>query len=242
MQTDAQVNAIMRHIRPHDLTIFTIINPELRASLKSKLEKQGAYHFNVLGPLLRILAQFLGIQPQYEVGLLQRIDADYFRRIEAIPFTMEHDDGRGERLDKADIILVGPSRCSKTPLSMYLATMESRYVANIPLINEVTELGRVRKLLAPFRKKVVGLYLDPMELTHLREARTKNLVANGHVPHGLEDYYGLQPIQREITACRRLYEQEDWPSINATHRGIEEIGREVLQVLHLRAVHEETWT
>ncbi len=242
IQTEAQVNATMRHIHREDLAIFTIIDPKLRSFLHGKLERCGTYHLNVLGPMLRIMSEFLGIRPQFKPGLLQRVDDEYFRRIEAIPFAIDHDDGRGERLQQAEIILIGPSRCSKTPLSVYLATTESRYVANIPLINTPEEFARVRAALVPHAKKVVGLYLEPGELAKLREARMKHLVAKGVVPAGLEDYFNVETVQREVTACRRFYERMSWPSVNATHRGIEEIGREVLELLHVPRMYEESWT
>jgi hypothetical protein len=204
--------------------IHTLVNPEHAQYLRDLLESHGLEGVDMITPLLYKLSNHFGIQPQKEPGLLYQLDSEYYRRMEAVNFTVKHDDGQEPRsLDKADIVLVGVSRTSKTPLSMYLAHKGYK-VANIPLVKGIEppqELFRV----AP--ERVIALTIEPKRLVQLRSARLRNLMQSPR-----SSYADYEKVVEELDACRRLYRRNpDWLLIDVTCKSVEESAAEILKKL-----------
>jgi hypothetical protein len=206
------------------VVIQTLVNPEHAQYLRNLLEVHGLEGVDLITPLLYKLSDHFGIQPQKEPGLLYQLDSEYYRRMEAVNFTVKHDDGQEHRtLHKADIILVGVSRTSKTPLSMYLAHKGYK-VANIPLVKGIAppeELFRV----AP--EMVVALTIAPERLVQLRSARLRNLMQSPR-----SSYADYEKVTEELDDCRRLYRRNpEWLLIDVTCKSVEESATEILKKL-----------
>lgn len=203
---------------------YTLVIP----GLKEELEKLArAYHIptvDVLGPMLGALAGTTDITPKMEAGLLHRMDDQYFRRIEAIEFAIKYDDGKDNRgLLHADIVLIGVSRTSKTPVSMYLAHKKIK-VANVPLVPEVAPPAELFK--TPPRK-IIGLTIKPRPLNEIRQERLKSLGLTTDA-----EYANLERIQKEIAYADRLMDQLGCPVIDVTNKAIEETASRVLEIYH----------
>lgn len=207
------------------LVVFTLVNSELARIAYDECDALGLSCHDLLTPLLRRLAEHLGHSPQEMPGLLRGMNAEYFRRIEAIEFTVKHDDGQECRnLHKADIVLAGVSRSSKTPLSIYLAHRGWK-VANVPI---VAGINPPPELLQLDPGRVAGLLIDPQRLMGLRAAR---LVHMGQNPR--TEYADYDKIEDEIRAARRLFRQQRWAIIDVSCKAVEETANEVLYKLKL---------
>lgn len=207
------------------LIVFTLVNPVLAQYLHNLVEKHGLDALDLIGPLIFKLSDVLGRKPQQEPGLLHQINSEYYKRMEAVNYTVKQDDGQELRhLFRADIVLVGVSRTSKTPLSIYLAHKGFR-VANVPLVRGIEpppELFQIDP------GKVVGLIIDPNRLMELRVARLRSLHQN---PRGA--YSDYEAIIEELEFSRRLYRQNaQWPVIDVTHKSVEESAAEILKRLN----------
>lgn len=223
------LDGIMESIKPQSLVIFSIIEEKLGAHLHQHLSDRGILHINILEPMLETMSKFLGVHPDYKPGKLQIIDDKYYEKIDAIGFAVEHDDGRGHILEEAEIILLGPSRTCKTPISMYLACNFGVKAANIPLFPENTLERKILNQLKPLDKNhIFGLVMHPDVLMHVRIERSQYLDPGMSSQYGLQKYYDLREIQSELKFCRRLYEKGDWQIVDVTRRAIEEISLEFL--------------
>lgn len=206
---------------------YTLVDPSLSQKVAQMAEDHGMYAVDLLGGLIYSLSCFLGATSQAKPGLLHRIDTDYFKRMEAVNFTVTHDDGQDTQyLHKADLVLVGASRSSKTPLSMYLAHKGYK-VANVPLIIGIdppAELFQIEQ------EKIVGLVIDPKRLVEIRTSRLINMRQS---PRG--NYADYQRVEDEITSCRRLYRQHpQWMVIDMTNKSVEEAASEILRKMAVR--------
>lgn len=206
------------------VVIHTLVNPEHAQYLRGLLEGHGLEGVDLITPLLYKLSDNFGVQPQKEPGLLYQLDSDYYRRMEAVNFTVKHDDGQETRsLDKADILLVGVSRTSKTPLSMYLAHKGYK-VANIPLVKGIEPPEELFKV-SPDR--VIALIIDPERLVQLRSARLRNLMQSPR-----SSYADFEKVVEELDHCRRLYRRNpEWLLIDVTCKSVEESAAEILKKL-----------
>jgi len=226
------IDAILSVIEDEYLVIFSIISEDLAHYLHKQLSERSILHLNVLEPMLGTMSKFLGVHPNYEPGILQIIDERYYRKIDAIGYTVEHDDGRGSFINEADLVLVGLSRTCKTPISMYLACNFGMKVANIPV---VADEGMTRHLLdqiAPVKKsKVFGLMMMPEVLLHVREERLTYLAHSTQSQAELSGYFDLREIRSEHRYCRQLFASQEWDTIDVTRRAIEEISMEILDRL-----------
>lgn len=204
------------------LLVYTLVDSSLAIAVQTIAKEHGLMAFDLLSPLLHSLSVFLGSVAQSTPGLLHQIDTDYFRRMEAVNFTVKHDDGQENRgLCKADLVLVGVSRSSKTPLSMYLANKGYK-VANVPLVKGIDppeELDGIDP------RKVVGLVISPKRLVEIRSSR---LVTMGQsMKNSYADY---EKIEDEITFCRKYYRQHPgWLIIDVTCKSVEESASEILR-------------
>lgn len=202
---------------------FTLVNEEHRSLLVSLGKSYDVQTIDLLGDLLDVLAGKLGESPREKPGLIYRLDEDYFRKIEAMEFAVKYDDGRDPRgLKKADIVLVGVSRTSKTPLSQYLALKRYK-VANVPLVPESRPPEELFEL-SP--DKCVGLIISPDKLISIRMERLKSL---GLKPEA--DYAQLERINRELEYARGIYERIGCEVIDVTNKAVEETAGIILRQL-----------
>lgn len=202
---------------------FTLVNEDHRALLVRLGREQGVKTIDLLGDLLDVLAAQLGESPREKPGLIYRLDEDYFRKIEAMEFAVKYDDGRDPRgLKKADIVLVGVSRTSKTPLSQYLALKRYK-VANVPLVPESRPPEELFEL-PP--EKCVGLIISADKLISIRMERLKSL---GLKPEA--DYAQLERINRELEYARGIYERIGCEVIDVTNKAVEETAGIILRML-----------
>jgi [pyruvate, water dikinase]-phosphate phosphotransferase / [pyruvate, water dikinase] kinase len=215
---------LQQALKTNAIVVTTIVNPELRVFLIARAMQIGIRVVDVLFPLLETLSEELGQRPTAVPGLLRQLDSDYFRRVWAIEFTVRHDDGMGlHDLDQADVVLVGISRTSKTPLSMYLGHKGYK-VANVPLINR-TELPE--ELFKVDQNKVIALTIDPDRLQEIRTARMHTL---GAVKSG--EYADMAKIFEELEWSREIYKRNKrWPVIDVTENALEENAVEVERIL-----------
>lgn len=197
------------------LFFHTVANRELRGQVQAELDARGIASLDLLGPALDAVANLTGESPMGEAGVIRRTDERYFRRIDAMEFFVAHDDGRNpEDLTKADIVLVGVSRTSKTPLSMYLS-FHGFKVANIPLARGV-EPPRELFDVEPFR--IFGLISTPEVLSAVRNERLGSLEAKRVAGSYADPYY----IQEELDEARALMRRLGCIVIHTNGRAVEE--------------------
>jgi regulator of PEP synthase PpsR (kinase-PPPase family) len=220
-QADVQQALSVAALNP-GLVVYTLVDPHLAEAVERVAEECGLSTVDLLSPLIYSLSRYLGAPSREKPGLLHRIDTDYYRRVEAVNFTVKHDDGQETRyMHKADLVLVGVSRSSKTPLSMYLAHKGYK-VANVPI---VFGIAPPEELFEIDQKKIVGLLIDPKRLV---EIRTSRLINMGQSPRG--SYNDYQQVEDEVAACRKLYRQHpDWYIINITSKSVEEAASEIMR-------------
>jgi len=207
------------------LVVFTVVNRPAAQALREYGAEQAVPTVDLLGPLISNIAIHLDAEPRREPGLLHGFSDEYFRRIEAVEFAVRHDDGANPHtLFQADIVLVGPSRTSKTPLSMYLAQRGFK-TGNVPI---VPGLSLPRPLLELGPRKVFGLVADAERLLSIRQARMRTLGAPPYL-----DYANGEAITRELEDARRLYRARGWRSVDVSGRAVEENASRIVE-LHER--------
>lgn len=208
--------------------IHTIVSPQLRSLVRDKAAGYGLKQVDLLGPLLNEFDSFFNVvNSEKEAGILHSVDEKYYRRVEAIEFTVKHDDGKVlNDLDKADIILVGISRTSKTPLSLFLSHKGWK-VVNIPMVMGVPLPEEIFKV---DQRKIVGLVIEPDSLHRIRRNRLEKF---GQDPGG--DYARIDKIYEEIDYAKEVFAQNKrWPVFNVTERALEETATEILRMICTR--------
>lgn len=206
---------------------YTIVSAQLRVKIREMLAEKGILSIDLLGPILGVLDTFFGQEHKHEAGLLRTVDERYFKRIEAIEFTVRYDDGKSlNALDKADIVLVGISRTSKTPLSIFLSHKGWK-VANIPI---VLNQPLPDQLFQIDQRKIVGLVIDIESLQRIRKNRLERF---GQDPGG--EYASLSHIVQEIEYAHSLFKvNKRWPVFNVTDRALEETATEITRIVAAR--------
>jgi len=228
IRTKAQVEAIFDEAAiHHDMVVYSLVSPDLREFVAIKATEKRVPAIDVLGPLLNAMGTFFGMTPRSLPGLFHQVNDKYFRRIAAMEYTIAHDDGKDlNNLDQADIIIVGISRTSKTPLSMYLSHQGWR-VVNIPIIKEF-ELPEEVKKADP--RKIIGLTISADELSMIRRARLERL---GQIDGG--DYASMDQIIEEIDYADQIFRKNKrWPVFNVTGKALEETASEIMKVMVAR--------
>ena len=219
----------LKEIDDESLVIFSIISEDLSQYLRRRLSERGILHLNILEPMLSTISKFLGTHPDYRPGILQIIDDKYYQKVDAIGYSAEHDDGRGQLIEEADVVLLGLSRTCKTPISMYLACNFGIQVANIPIVPDATMEKNLLAKLAPLKQDIIfGLMMQPEVLAHVREERSLILARTTASRLEIEKYSDLSEIYSELRFCRNLFRKKGWPTIDVTRRAIEEISLEIL--------------
>jgi len=213
------------------LIVHTLVNPEQRALLEKRAKELGLETCDLIGQLMGRLASFLQAAPAGRPGL-PRLNEEYFRRIEAVEFAVKHDDGQSSQgLFQADIVLVGLSRTSKTPLSTYLA-QKGWKVANVPI---VLGLPLPRELEAVDQARIFGLTIDVASLIRIRRARLKAL----NMPVDT-DYARRDHVMRELDYARRIFDaHENWPVIDVSQKAIEETASILLRIMQERRAERD---
>jgi len=206
------------------LVLYTLIEEELIEVLERHCRELNLPCMSILGPVLRLFQSYLGTETTHRVGAQHVLNAEYFNRIEALNYTMMHDDGQNiDGLNDADVVLVGVSRTSKTPTSIYLANRGIK-TGNVPLVPGVPLADSVEKLTRPL---VVGLYASPERIVQIRENRLLGL--NAHRDD--HRYIDRTAVAEEIAYSRRLCNRKNWPLIDVTRRSIEETAAAVMRLL-----------
>jgi regulator of PEP synthase PpsR (kinase-PPPase family) len=206
------------------LVLYTLLDEELVTALEKKCRELGLPCMSILGPVLRLFQSYLGTETTHRVGAQHVLNAEYFHRIDALNFTMMHDDGQNvETLNNADVVLVGVSRTSKTPTSIYLANRGVK-TGNVPLVPNVPLAPEVERLTLPL---VVGLYASAERIVQIRENRLLGLKAH----RDDDQYIDRSAVAEEITYSRRLCTRHNWPTIDVTRRSIEETAAAVMKLL-----------
>jgi hypothetical protein len=220
---------ILNHIDKNHLVIFSIISEELSKYFHKRLSKKGILNINVLEPMIGVMSKFLNVHPHFRPGILQAIDDSYYKKVDAIGYTVEHDDGRGSHLEDAEIVLLGLSRTCKTPIAMYLACNFGVKIANIPIIADNVMGGNLIARLSDVpHENIIGLLMQADVLAKIREERSIYLTGAAQAQEGIQDYYDLRVIRQELAFCRRFFDEQEWQVVDVTRRAIEEVSLEVL--------------
>jgi [pyruvate, water dikinase]-phosphate phosphotransferase / [pyruvate, water dikinase] kinase len=208
------------------LILYTFVDEELRRILEEFCKNRHLKAVSVLDPALGALAGYFGISAAQDPGRQHELNAEYFARIEAMDFALALDDGQNtHRLEEADILILGVSRTSKTPTSVYLANRGLR-VANIPLVKDIDLPVDLTTLKKPL---IVGLTKDPESLAEIRASRLKLLHEERE-----SSYADPDQVKEEVIAARRLFARLECSVIDVSHRSIEETAAEILMLLNQR--------
>ena len=231
IRTRFQMHRVLEGIEAEPGPVLsTVIDKALRNELETTCRGLGLPCINVLDPVLAMLQDEIGEQAQARPGRQYVLDADYFRRIDAMHFVLAHDDGQAQAgLAEADVCLVGVSRSSKTPTSFYLANRGVK-AANIPLVPSLPDPPGLEDPHCP----VIGLTLDAAALIEIRRHRLK-LIARGEDGSAMRqdksDYVDTDAVKAELLWARRLCTRRGWPVVDVTRRSIEETAATVLQLI-----------
>jgi hypothetical protein len=209
------------------IVLYTLLDQTNAAQLEAACKTIGVPCVSVLDPVLVVFQSYLGAPTDRRIGAQHVLDADYFRRIEALNFTMMHDDGQlAENVDAADVVLVGVSRTSKTPTSIYLANRGVK-TANIPVIPGIPLPPQLDSAVNPL---IVALVASPDRIIQLRENRILSLNAAGTDT----SYVDRASVASEIAFTRKLAARHGWPVIDVTRRSIEETAAAILALHQAR--------
>ena len=204
------------------IIVFTIVIDGLKRFLEIRAEELGIKTIDLMSPIIEAVKELVGLEPKKEAGIIRKLDEDYFKKIEAVEFAVKYDDGKDNRgVKKADIVLVGISRTSKTPLSMYLAHKNLK-VANVPLVPEVPVPD---ELFEVDIKKVIGLTANPIKLNEIRQERLKALGLNNTA-----NYASMDRILKEIEYSENLMKRLGCPVIDVSNKAVEETAGIILDI------------
>ncbi len=231
IRTPKQLDRVLADIEESPgIVLYTLLQENLVARLEEKCRAIGVPCLSILGPVLHLFQAYLGAESTHKVGAQHTLNAEYFRRIDALNYTMMHDDGQhAGDLEEADVLLIGVSRTSKTPTSIYLANRGVK-TANIPLVPGIPLPPGIEGLKKPL---VVGLFASAERIVQIRENRLLGLKAH----RDGDKYIDQQAVAEEIAASRRLCAKHNWPLIDVTRRSIEETAAAVLAHLADRRRH-----
>jgi hypothetical protein len=224
VRTPKQLLRVLSDIeRQPGIVLFTVVNPELRHQLEQHAARLGIPCISILDPVINSLALYLNTQSRPQVGGQHALNAEYFRRIDALNFTMSHDDGQNtEDLDKADVVLLGISRTSKTPTSIYLSQRGIK-TANVPIVPGLETPLPLLDLKGPL---VVGLIASAERIAQIRRHRLLTLHETRETT-----YADPRHITDEMVHMKKLCSERNWPMIDVTRRSVEETAAAVLNLL-----------
>jgi hypothetical protein len=223
IRTSAQLDRATSEIEAAPgIVLFTLVDEELSSLLENFCREAGMPCLSVLEPIFSLFQSYLGTTSTSRPGAQHMLNAEYFKRIDALNFTMLHDDGQqAENLENADVLLLGVSRTSKTPTSIYLANRGIK-TANIPLVPNVPLPTAVENLRNPL---VVGLIASPERIVQIRQNRLLTLNVDQETP-----YVDRMAVAEEVAHSRRLFARHGWPVIDVTRRSIEETAAAIIDL------------
>ncbi len=225
VRTEEQIDALFdKAAEVNGIIVHTVVLPEARRRIHEKSRLMGVPVIDLLGPLLTRFSDLLEISPMAQPGLLKQLNSAYFQRIEAVDFTIKHDDGIGiKNLEDAEIVLVGVSRTSKTPVSIYLSYRGWK-VANVPIV-----MGHPPpdELLAIDKKKIIAMTIKPSRLQLIRMERQYKLQNPD-----LYNYTDTDEVRHEVQYGLDFYKKHDFPVLDVTYKSIEETATDVMRIIY----------
>ena len=226
-RTEDQIKDITENLKKNPgLVVFSIVDDNNRALLENNCKKMNIPYISPLDGLFSTFKKILALSETKITGVQHKLDENYFKRVDAFEFAMQHDDGqRVSSMSEADIILVGVSRTSKTPTSIYLANKGLK-VANIPLVANT----RLPEELFGFKKPIIiGLIKDPRSLMQVRQTRLKMMGESKQT-----SYDDINHIKFEISQARLIFTKYAWPSIDVSRRSVEETSASVIKIYNTK--------
>ena len=234
IRTQKQLDRVLAEMEESPgIVLYTLLEDELVDRLEKKCRELSLPCMSILGPVLQLMQSYLGSESTHRVGAQHTLNAEYFKRIDALNYTMMHDDGQHpEGLDEADVVLLGVSRTSKTPTSIYLANRGVK-TGNVPLVPGVPYPPQVDTLRKPL---VVGLYASPERIVQIRQNRLLGMNVHSDDDQDVD----REAVAAEISFSRKLCARHNWPLIDVTRRSIEETAAAVMNLLSERRRHPVT--
>ena len=224
-QVDKIINDGIKGSNP--IILYTIVETKLAKYLSKKSEESNIPCFGVLGSLILAFSKLLNQKAIHKPSAQHVLDEDYYKRIEAIQFTMSHDDGKKtEDLLKSDIILLGVSRTSKTPTSIYLANRGFK-TTNIPLVpnQDIPNALKTDNI----KSCIIGLFADPERLSDIRRNRVALMQENRS-----SSYTDISSIKKEVDDSKNLFKRYNWPTIDVTRKSVEETAASIIKIMEIR--------
>ena len=228
-RTENQISSIINTAenKENSIILYTIVNSKLAKFLTDEAYSKRIPCFGVLGELILNFSKILNKKATHEPSAQHVLDEDYYDRIEAIQFTMNHDDGNQlEDIEKSDIILLGVSRTSKTPTSIYLANRGFK-TSNIPLVNENSIPKKIMN--NKIHSCVVGLTTEAERLYEIRKNRLNSLKENENI-----EYINLEQIKKELNDSKKLFQRNQWPVIDVTRKSVEETAASIIKIYEIK--------
>ncbi len=228
-RTENQILKILEEAKKnqHPIILYTIVNNKLAKFLEDQAKKKKIPCFGVLGELILNFSKILHQKATHEPSGQHALNEEYYDRIEAIQFTMNHDDGNQlEDIENSDIILIGVSRTSKTPTSIYLANRGYK-TSNIPIVNEKSIPEKI--LNNNFKTCIVGLVFEAERLHDVRKNRLTSLKENENT-----NYVDIDNIRKEIKSSKKLFKKYQWPTIDVTRKSVEETAASVIKIYEIK--------
>ena len=231
-RTENQIQKILEKTDNNSIILYTIVNNKLAKFLKVESNKKAIPCFGVLGDLILNFSKLLNQKASHEPSGQHALNKEYYDRIEAIQFTMTHDDGKSiNDIDKSDLVLLGVSRTSKTPTSIYLANRGFK-TSNIPLVNKDSVPDKMKS--KKFKPCVVGLTTEPERLFDIRKNRLTSLKENENT-----EYVNLEEIKKEIKNSIKIFKLNNWPIIDVTRKSVEETAASIIKIYDIKNKENE---
>jgi len=228
-RTENQIKKILQNAEKNKnpIILYTIVNSKLAKFLAEESSKKNIPCFGVLGDLILNFSKLLNQKASHEPSGQHVLNKEYYDRIEAIQFTMNHDDGNNTNdIEKSDIVLLGVSRTSKTPTSIYLAN-RSYKTANIPLVNEKSIPEKVTK--TAFKPCVIGLITEPSRLFDIRKNRLTSINEGDN-----KEYANINEIKKELENSKKIFRKNNWPTIDVTRKSVEETAASIIKIYEIK--------
>jgi len=228
IRTEAQIDKVIEECEKNQnsILLYTIVETKMAKYLSRKCLSFNIPCFGVLGNLILNFSKILNQRAIHKPSAQHVLDEDYYKRIEALQFTMAHDDGKKtDDLSSADIVLIGVSRTSKTPTSIYLANRGFKTV-NIPLV-KTTDITKITDL---SDRCTIGLYADPIRLSEVRRNRVSMMK-----DQNLTNYTDVNNIKEEVDESKKLFKKNGWPMIDVTRKSVEETAASIIKIYEIKA-------
>ena len=227
-RTENQISTILNDAKKQEspIILYTVVNSKLAKFLAERANEKNIPCFGVLGDLILNFSKILNEKATHQPSAQHVLDEDYYKRIEAIQFTMNHDDGNNtENILESDIILIGVSRTSKTPTSIYLANKGLK-TSNIPLVNDMSIPNDIMK---SETLCVIGLTTEAERLYDIRRNRLNSLKENE-----ASDYTNLEKIRLEVEQSKKIFKKNKWPTIDVTRKSVEETAASIIKIFEIQ--------